>query len=385
VDGPRARGAVPVALVVFVALGLPDGMLGVAWPSVRATFDQPLAALGQLLIVGTCGYLAVSGSSGFLSDRVGTGALLVCGACASGAAALAYATAPSWPLLLLGALLMGAGSGAVDAGGNAYVALRHGPGTMNLLHGCYGIGATLGPLVVTACLALGRPWRVAYVVMLGLELALLVAFTLTRRSWDRSRRAQSAAAAPVLPTPFAMIGVSMALFFVYTGLEVAAGQWSYTFLTVAQAVPATAAGLAVSGYWGALTACRLGVALVAPRVGAARVLHASVAVSVTAVALLWWYPAPAVGLAGLVLTGAGLAPIFPALVTLTPGRVGEGMTARVVGLQIGAAGSGAALAPAAIGLLLQRAGAWLLAPCLVVAAAALAALHLAAGALARRV
>src|SRR5215471_8459877 len=163
---PAARAAVPVILVAFVALGLPDGLLGVAWPSMRATFDQPLAGLGQLLLVGTCGYLAVSAASGFLSDHFGTGAVLMGSACAGALAMLAFTTAPSWPLLLLGALALGAGNGGVDAGGNAYVALRHGPGTMNLIHGCYGIGATIGPLAMTAVLVAGQSWRVPYAGML---------------------------------------------------------------------------------------------------------------------------------------------------------------------------------------------------------------------------
>lgn len=364
-------------LVAFVALGLPDGLLGVAWPSMRATFDQPLAGLGQLLLVGTCGYLAVSAASGFLSDHFGTGAVLMGSACAGALAMLAFTTAPSWPLLLLGALALGAGNGGVDAGGNAYVALRHGPGTMNLIHGCYGIGATIGPLAMTAVLVAGQSWRVPYAGMLVVDLALLVVYALTLPVWGGRRRERTEASAPV-STRWIVVGASLALFFVYTAFEVSAGQWSFTFLTLSRGVPAAAAGLAVSGYWAGLTACRLATAVVARRIGPMLLLHLSVAVTLVAMALFWWSPIPAVGLFGLVLAGVGLAPIFPALVTLTPGRVGAGMAARVVGLQIGAAGSGGALGPAAIGLVLQRAGAALLPPLLLAGAVCLAALHLAA-------
>jgi fucose permease len=135
------RWALPIALVAFVALGLPGGMLGVAWPSMRATFDQPLAALGQLLLAETVGYLTGSSASGFLSDRFGTRAVLVGSALFWAAAMLAFVAAPAWPLLLAGMVALGLGAGGIDAGLNAFVALRRGPGAMNLLHACYGIGA----------------------------------------------------------------------------------------------------------------------------------------------------------------------------------------------------------------------------------------------------
>jgi fucose permease len=380
---PADRRALPIALIAFVALGMPDGLLGVAWPSMRATFDQPLAGLGQLLLVGTFGYLTGSASSGFLSDRFGTRAVLIGSALASAAAMLAFAAAPAWPLLLLGALALGFGGGGIDAGLNAYVALRHGPGAMNLLHGCYGIGATIGPLVLTALLAGGRSWRLPYAGMFALQLALLTAYALTGGAWGGRAPPREETAAPVA-VPWALVAASLALFFVYTGVEVATGQWSYTFLTTARSAPATAAGLAVSAFWAGLTAGRLGAALFGRRLAPLALLHGSVVATVAALALFWWSPTPAVGFAGLVLAGVGFAPIFPALVTLTPRRVGADVAARVVGLQLGAAGSGASLAPAGLGVLMQWAGTGLLAPCLLAGGVALAALHVVATALARR-
>jgi len=377
------RWALPIALVAFVALGLPDAMLGVAWPSMRATFDQPLAALGQLLLAGTFGYLTGSTASGFLSDRFGTRAVLIGSALAWATAMLAFAAAPAWPLLLLGMVALGIGGGGIDAGLNAFVALRHGPGAMNLLHGCYGIGATIGPLVLTAVLAGGRSWRLPYAGLLVLQLVLVAAYALTGRAWGGRRRPREAAADPVA-IPWALVAAGLALFFVYTGVEVATGQWSYTYLTTARATPPTAAGVAVAAFWAGLTAGRLGAALFGRRLAPLTLLHASVAATIVATALFWWSPAPAVGYAGLILAGVGLAAVFPALVTLTPRRVGEDVAARVVGLQLGAAGAGASLAPAGIGVLLQWGGTALLAPCLLVGAVALAALHVVATALAGR-
>jgi fucose permease len=214
------------------------------------------------------------------------------------------------------------------------------------------------------------------------EVALLAAYAVTSRAWGGRRRERAAAAGPV-PGRWALLGVSLALFFVYTGIEVSAGQWSFTFLTMARHAPLAAAGLAVSAFWGGLTAGRVAAALAGGRLRPLPLLNVSTATTIVALALFWWSPHPAVGLAGLVLAGVGFAPIFPALVTLTPGRVGEALAARAVGLQLGAAGSGASLTPAAIGLLLQRGGAGLLAPCLLAGGAVFAVLHVGATLLAR--
>ena len=382
-SGPD-RSTVSVALVGFVALGLPDGMLGVAWPSIRSTFGQPLAGLGVVLLGLTCGYLAGSAASGFVEARFGTAAVLAAGFGASACAMLAFATAPGWPLFVAGALVLGLGAGSVDAGANAYVALEHGVRPLNLLHACYGLGAALGPAVMTTLLIAGGVWRLAYVGMIGAELALLAAVAFTWRSWSRGRRSSAPNRRPGVAVPLALVAVSLAMFFVYTAVEVGAGQWSYSFLTRARAAPIQAAGLAVSGYWTGLTLGRLAAAAAGASVRPLRLLHASVALMVGALAIYWWggHWLP-VELLALAAAGFGLGPIFPALVALTPARVGPAAASRVVGFQIAAASAGGSLGPAGIGVVLQAGGPGLLTPCLVAGAAVLASLHLATSLLMR--
>jgi len=375
-SGPK-RSTVSIALVAFVALGLPDGMLGVAWPSMRTTFGQPLAALGVVLLGLTCGYLTGSAASGFVEARLGTAAVLAAGFSASAGAMVAFAAAPAWPLFVGGALVLGLGAGSVDAGANAYVALEHGVRPLNLLHACYGVGAAAGPAVMTALLIAGAVWRLAYVGMVAAEVALLAAVAVTWRSWSRIRRSSAPNRRPGVRVPMALVGVSLAMFFVYTAVEVGAGQWSYTFLTRARAAPIQAAGLAVSGFWAGLTLSRLAAAAAGGRLGPLGLLHASVALTVAALALYWWGDWLPVELVALAAAGFGLGPIFPALVALTPARVGEAAASRVVGLQIAAASAGGSLGPAGIGLVLQGGGPSLLTPCLVAGAAVLTALHLA--------
>jgi len=352
-------------------------MLGVGWPSMRATFGQPLGALGLVLLALTCGYLAGSAASGFVEARLGTAAVLAAGFAASACAMLAFATAPDWPLFVAGALLLGLGAGSIDAGANAYMALEHGARPLNLLHAFYGLGAALGPAVMTALLTAGAVWRVAYAGMVGAELALLAAVVVTWRSWARTRRSSVPKGPRGVAVPLALVGVSLAMFFVYTAVEVGAGQWSYTFLTRARAVQIQAAGLAVSGYWAGLTLGRLAAAAAGDRFGPLRLLHASVAVTVTALVLYWWGHWLPVELLALAAAGFGLGPIFPALVALTPARVGPTATSRVVGFQIAAASAGGSLGPAGIGVVLQAGGPGLLTPCLVAGAAVFTALHLA--------
>src|SRR5215471_17598683 len=183
-------GLIVLAYVGFVSLGLPDGLLGVAWPSMRASFHVPLDALGTLLVTFTTGYLLSSCSSGYLLARLSVGALLALSCLATATSLLGYALAPWWWMLVVLGALSGLGAGAIDAGVNTYVATHYSPRMINWLHACYGLGATSGPVIMTSVLAGQHSWQWGYgIVGLG-QLGLAVAFGLTRTWWPTPRTAQ---------------------------------------------------------------------------------------------------------------------------------------------------------------------------------------------------
>ena len=170
-----------IAFLAFVSLGLPDGILGVAWPSIRTAFGVTLGQLGVLLASAMVGYLASSFCAGWLVARMGVGALLVWSSLLMVANSWGYAVASAWPVMVACALLAGLGAGAIDAGINAFAAARFSAGVVTWLHACYGVGAMLGPLLMTATLAAGLGWRWGY-GLLGLFLAgMALAFASSRR------------------------------------------------------------------------------------------------------------------------------------------------------------------------------------------------------------
>ena len=131
----------------FISLGLPDGLLGVAWPSIRAFFALPLDALGPLLVMFTIGYLLSSFNSGRLLSRLNVGVLLALSCLATAISLLGYALASRWGIMVAFAWLSGLGAGAIDAGLNTYAATHFSPRVVSWLHACYGIGATSGPVM----------------------------------------------------------------------------------------------------------------------------------------------------------------------------------------------------------------------------------------------
>jgi fucose permease len=140
------RTLIPLSFLAFVALGLPDGVLGVAWPSIRGAFGLPLDALGALLVTATTGYVVASFSSGWLLARFSVGGVLASSCAVTAASLLGYASSPTWPAMVACGLVAGLGAGAIDAGLNTWVAAAHGARMLNLLHACYGLGTSAGPI-----------------------------------------------------------------------------------------------------------------------------------------------------------------------------------------------------------------------------------------------
>lgn len=363
-DAPArdARRLVLVGLmfVGFISLGLPDGLLGVAWPSLAASRGVGLDSLGYLLAASSAGFIGSSVFSGRLIARLGVGGLLTAAGLTTALSLIGIALAPEWWMLLPLAALLGAGGGCIDGGLNNYAAATTSPRVLTWLHGFYGVGATAGPLLMTALLAGGRPWQLGYLAVGCGQLALALCFWLSRGRWAADTTAEAhAVRSPVglratlrLPA----VWLSVLLFVLYTGLEVSAGQWAYTLFTVGRGVDPAAAGLWVALYWGGLTAGRFVAGAVAGRFTPRALLWAGSLGAMTGAALFGLLATPWASAAGMVLMGASLAPIFPALIGTTVERVGPLHAGNTIGLQVASASVGAAGIPWAVGLAGAAAG-----------------------------
>jgi len=380
---PRGGILLAIALLAFVSLGLPDGVLGVAWPSIRRSFDLPLSALGALLTAAMAGYLVSSFGSGWIVGRIGVGRLLVWSSVLMVANSAGYALAPSWMGMVAWGVLAGLGAGAIDAGINAFAAARFPPRLMNWLHACYGIGAMLGPLLMTGVLTRGLSWRAGYGIIGALLAAMAMAFFLTQRYWDAAppaagseRPADTAPAAGLVETlRRPRVWLNLGVFFVYTGIEVVAGQWTYSLFVESRGETAEAAGVWVSGYWASLTLGRLVFGALAERWSAVTLLRIGTLGAPIAALAIWLAPRWGLDHAGLLLLGGALAPIYPLLIAGTSDRLGVRFATHAIGFQVAAAYLGTAFLPGATGVLARRHGLEVIGPVLLGASLILLALH----------
>ncbi|MCF3934257.1 MFS transporter [Acuticoccus sp. M5D2P5] len=348
-----------LAFIAFVSLGLPDGLLGVAWPSIRTDFTRPLDSLGTLVALTTIGYLVSSFMSGAVMRVLSIGLVLALSTGAAATALLGFAFAPAWPVLLACGLLAGLGGGAVDAALNAYAARHFDARSLNWMHAFYGVGATLGPIIVTAVLEMGLQWQRAYLVVGSAQLALAITFFLTRARWGAApmtvaHQPKSERLVHTLSRPIVWAG--MAVFFVYAGAEVATAQWSYSLLTLGRGVDETAAGLFVTLYWASLVAGRVLFGIVAHRIALVPALRVAIIGSIVGALLFWLEPTRTLSLVGLMTMGFLFAPVFASLISLTPARVGLAHADTAIGFQIAAAGLGAACLTGLVGIGAQAFG-----------------------------
>jgi fucose permease len=374
-----------LSLGTFVLLGLPDGMLGTAWPAIRQSLGEPVGDLGVILLINTIGAVAVAAVVGRLIRRLGAPAVLAAAGTCAALAAVGYAAAPGlWLVLIIGPLI-GAAAGMTDGGLNTVVALTGRPRLLNLLHGFYGVGTAIGPLVVTVAILAGS-WRPAYLVLAALNVAAAACWIIYPRGVPDPRvtaPAEQAAAGGEDPADQraatgqpaqgwsrrrvnAVLTLGLIVFFVYTGLEVSAGQWETSYARGHLGLSAPTAGLAAFGYWGALTAVRISLALPAKPVPAQTVIRSGLLVSIAACGLIWWQPSTIVVVLAFALLGASLAGVFPALIAVTPQRIGEERAQHAIAWQVGAAAAGGSAISAVIGLLINATSLAVLGPAVVV-------------------
>jgi fucose permease len=353
-----------IIYLAFISLGLPDSLLGVTWPVMQPEFRAPLETAGLLFMVVAGGTIVSSLASGALLKRFGTGKVAFVSSLMTAGALFGFYFSSSLVWLFLCAVPLGLGAGAIDAGLNNYVAAHYKAHHMNWLHCFWGVGATLGPVIMAQFIAGNNAWRSGYLAIAGIQFALVVILFLALPLWDRiavnstlppleeSKEAENLHS----EKPLQIKGVKLTLiaFLFYCGAESAIGLWGSSFLVSNKELSIETAAKWVSLYYAGITAGRFITGFIALKVSNRTLIRAGQAAALTGAVLLL-LPLPAVfSLAGFILVGLGLAPIFPGMLHETPSRFGRGQSQAIMGYQMAFAYMGSTFLPPLLGFMASQ-------------------------------
>lgn len=351
-----------VIYLAYISLGLPDAILGAAWPALQDDFQAPLSAAGLLFMIVTSGTIVSSLLSGRLLNRFGTGRVTLVSCLLTAVSLFGFFLSPTFVWLIFFSVMLGLGAGAIDTGLNHFVANHYKAHHMSWLHCFWGVGATAGPLIMAYHIANQESWRSGYFTLSMLQFCLVLILFISLPLWKVKRKqpALSAeekeipaeAAAASTSHPFRIKGVKLAMFsfLFYVGAETAVGLWGSSYFVYVKGVSASAAAQYISLYYGGITIGRLITGFITFRVSNRRLILTGQVASLFGVVLMVLPLPVGFALAGLVIIGLGFAPIFPCMLHETPVRFGAGASAVIIGYQMASAYLGSALIPPLIGL-----------------------------------
>jgi fucose permease len=355
--GKTSRALLLIAFLAFVSIGFPDAVLGVAWPSMRETFDRALSNLGFILAASGTGYFLSAAFTGKAIEILGVGRLLAISTTAVATGLFGYAVSPSFWLLLVAAVLIGFGSGAVDAGLNFYAAEHFSVTVMNWLHAFFGVGAMIGPFIMAGVFAAGAAWRIGYVIIASVIAVMAAVFFLTMDRWNDGARAHDEQApAPVsarrvlgMPT----VWLQILMFLVMCGIEASAGSWTATIMFEKFDASRGTASIWAGIFWGAMALGRTVMVPLSRDLRPDRLVQLCVWGLVAGTALMT-LDHVRLFQSGLVIFGLAMAPLFPTMMSLTPRRLGSNVAAHAIGFQVSAATLGIVSIPTLGGILAER-------------------------------
>lgn len=353
-----------IIYLAFISLGLPDAVLGAAWPSIYPQFGVPVSFMGAVSMIIAFGTILSSLMSDRLTRALGTGRVTAISVGMTAAALFGFSISGSFWQLCLWAIPYGLGAGSVDAALNNYVALHYESRHMSWLHCMWGVGAATGPAIIGWVLTGGQSWQSGYRVIAVLQVVLTAVLVFSLPLWKRPAEAEGGAAAEALPlrqvTRIPGAKEIMLCFFCYCAVEQTAGLWASSYLTLCRGVSAeTAAGFASLFYLG-ITAGRAVSGFLTLKFNDTQMIRMGqvlIAAGILALAL----PGPQeLALVGFALTGLGCAPIYPCIIHSTPARFGAARSQAMIGVQMASAYVGTCLMPPLFGLVASRISAALL-------------------------
>ena len=347
--------------MAFISLGLPDALLGSAWPVMYGDLGVPLSFAGLLAIAISAGTITSSLLSDRLTRRFGPGLVTAASVVVSALAIFGFGAVNTYWQLLLLAIPAGLSAGAIDAALNNYVAANYSSKHMNWLHSFWGVGTIIGPFLMAAAIAAPLGWQGGYrwaaLVQAVIALVLIATLPLWRRVTTHrhdSAKTKSVRPALKLREVIALPGVLPAILalFGYVALEGTAILWAATYLTVGRGVPAEQAARFASFFLIGVTVGRFLAGFIAGRLGDRNMVRLGLAIGcVGTVAISLPLGVTNIALAGLIVIGLGCAPIFPAWIHATPAVFGTDKSQAIIGVQMAGAYFGAIAMPPLFGVI----------------------------------
>ena len=349
-----------IIYLAFISLGLPDALLGSAWPTMYREFSVPVSYAGGISMIIAAGTIISSLQSDRLTKKFGTGKVTAVSVGMTAAALFGFSVSHSYAALCLWAVPYGLGAGSVDASLNNYVALHYASRHMSWLHCMWGIGASLGPYIMGYVLEGGQSWNAGYLCIAVLQIILTAVLLFSLPLWkNRSEGSDAQTDAECDDRLLSLRGILsipgakevMVTFFCYCALEQTAGLWASSYLVLHRGLSAeTAAGFASLFYIGITVGRALGGFLTI-KFNDTQMIRLGQGFIVLGIVLLLLPLGSASALAGLVIVGLGCAPIYPSVIHSTPEHFGADKSQAVIGVQMASAYIGTCLMPPVFGFL----------------------------------
>lgn len=353
-----------IIYLAFISLGLPDSVLGSAWPIMVVDLNAEISYMGYVSIIITVGTIVSSVFSTKLINKIGTGWVTAISVSLTAIGLLGFGLSKNFIMICVMALPYGLGAGAIDAALNNYVAVHYSSRHMSWLHCCWGLGASIGPYVMGLALKLNKGWRGGYGGLAIIQGVLAIITFATIFLWKKRENSltEETANNSSFKEIFKTKGVIFALitFFCYCAFETTAGLWATTYLVEQFNTPKETATLFASLFYLGLTFGRFLSGFIADKLGDKKMIRIGsifIAIGLTLIALP--IKSNICSLIGLITVGVGGAPVYPCLMHTTPIHFGKEKSQTIMGMQTASAYLGSTVAPPIFGFVVQYISAYL--------------------------
>jgi len=341
----------------FISLGLPDSLLGSAWPSMYTSLNVPLHYAGIISMIVTGGSVISCIFSVKIIRRLGTGIVTAISVFMTAAALTGFSLSSSFILLCLFAVPLGLGSGSVDTALNNYVALHYKSRHMSWLHCFWGIGASAGPMIIAYFLARENSWNLGFKTIGIIQMCLVFILFISLPVWNKIPAIKNESNAKKEPVKYSSLlkipGAKEVLlaFFCYCSIELTTGLWGASFLVIEKGIEPKTAAQWVAMYYIGITSGRFLSGFITIKLNNRQMIRLGQTIIACGVITMFLPFGNITLLPGLFMIGLGCAPVFPSLIHETPANFGSENSQAMIGLQMGCAYIGSAVMPPVFGWL----------------------------------